>query len=134
MKWLALLAALVAAVLAIQMLVADLRRGHPRSTMGQLALAFLSLAVLGAAIYVAHWFGLFSVPIVALLFVPFGLALRWSALATRDMRHRREAALPQIPSSRRDRVVGLAMWPVFLLLMALVACLGLLAAMLASWR
>lgn len=114
MKWLALIAAFLAALFAIQILIADLRRGHKRSTLVQLALALLSLAVLGAAIYAAHLLGLFSLPVVAFLFVPFGLALRWSVLATRDLRRRREAAMPQIPHSRNDLVLGVAMWPFFL--------------------
>jgi hypothetical protein len=132
MKWLALLAAIVAAFFAIEILVADLRRGHERSTTAQLAAAVLSLTLLGVTIYAAHWLGFYTLPIVAFLFVPFGLALRWSTLATREIRQRREAPIPQIPPSRRDRFGGLVMWPVFLLLVALVACLGLLTAMLTA--
>jgi Ca2+/Na+ antiporter len=134
MKWLVLIAALVAIVLALQILVADLRHGHQRSTMGQLALTVPSLAVLGAAIYAGHAIGLFSVPIVAVAFVPFGLALRWSILATREMRQRRNEAGRPVPSSRSDRLVGLAMWPLFLVLVALVAVVGLMAGMLAAQR
>jgi hypothetical protein len=134
MKWLVLIAALVAIVLALQILAADLRRGRPHSTIGQLAPAVLSLAVLGAAIYAGHAIGLFSVPIVAVAFVPFGLALRWSILATREMRQRREEASQPDPPSRRDRLVSLAIWPVFLVLVALVATLGLMAGTLAARR
>ena len=134
MKWLTLLALLVAVLFAIQILIADMRRGHKRSTMVRLALAVLSLALLGVAIYTAHLLGFYSLPIVALLFAPFGLALRWSTLATREMRRRREAAMPQIPPSRRDRYRGAVIWPVFLGLVVLVACLGMFAAVLASWR
>jgi hypothetical protein len=102
--------------------------------MGQLALAVLSLAVLGVAIYAAHWIGFFSLPIVAVAFVPFGLALRWSILTTRDMRQRREAARQPIPLSRSDRLRGLAMWPVFLVLAALMAALGVMAGALVAQR
>jgi hypothetical protein len=134
MKWLVLMAALVSVVLALQILATDLRRGRRRSTLGQLALAVLSLAVLGAAIYAAHVVGFFSAPIVAVAFVPFGLAARWSMLSTREMRQRREAARPPVQPSRRDRLVGLAMWPVFLVLVVLVAALGLMAGALAAQR
>ena len=134
MKWLVLIAALVATVLALQILAADLRRGHRRSTMGQLALAVLSLAALGVAIYAAHWIGFFSLPIVAVAFVPFGLALRWSILATREMRQRREATRQPIPPPRSDRLRGLVMWPVFLVLVALMAALGLMAGALVAQR
>jgi hypothetical protein len=134
MKWLVLIAVLVSIMLALQILAADLRRGRRRSTLGQLALAVLSLAVLGAAIYAAHVIGLFSAPIVAVAFVPFGLAVRWSMLSSREMRQRREAAGQPVQSSRRDRLVGLAMWPVFLVLVALAATLGLMAGALAAQR
>jgi hypothetical protein len=132
MKWLVLIAALVSIVLALQILAADLRRGRRRSTVGQLALAVLSLVVLGVAIYAAHVIGFISVPIVAVAFVPFGLALRWSILTTREMRRRREAARQPVQSSRTDQLVGLAMWPVFLVLVAFVVALGLMAGMLAA--
>ncbi|MGA3058184.1 MAG: hypothetical protein ABSE70_09170 [Candidatus Limnocylindrales bacterium] len=134
MKWLVLIAALVAMVLALPILVVDLRRGRRRSTIGQLALAVLSLTVLAAAIYAVHMIGLYSVPIVAVAFVPFGLALRWSILTTTEMRQRREAAKQPVQASRSDRLVGLAMWPVFLVLVALVAALGLMAGALAAQR
>jgi hypothetical protein len=134
MKWLVLGAVLVSIVLALQILAADLRRGHRRSTMGQLALAVLSLAVLGAAIYAAHVIGFISVPIVAVAFVPFGLVLRWSLLTTREMRQRRAAARQPVQPSRSDRLVGLAMWPIFLVLVALAATLGLMAGALAAQR
>ncbi|MGZ6266236.1 MAG: hypothetical protein ACXWN4_04970 [Candidatus Limnocylindrales bacterium] len=134
MKWLILLAALVAALFAVQILIADMRRGHKRSTMVQLAAAVFGLALLGLAIYTAHLLGLYSVPIVALAFVPFGLALRWSILATREMRRRREEAGQPVSSSRRGRLVNLAIWPLFLVLVALVAVVGLMAGILAAQR
>jgi hypothetical protein len=86
------------------------------------------------AIYAAHWIGFFSLPIVAVAFVPFGLALRWSILATRDVRQRREAARQPIPPLGSDRLRGLVMWPVFLVLVALMAALGLMAGMLVAQR
>lgn len=134
MKWLALIAALVATVFAVRILAADLRRGEGRSTIGQLATAVLALVVLGAAIYAAHWIGFFSVPVVAVAFVPFGLAARWSILASRSERERREAARQPTNPSRRDRLLGLAMWPVFLALVFLVAALGVIAGALVAQR
>jgi len=65
--------------------------GRPRSrTLAELARAVLSLVLLAAAVHAAHWLGIFSVPLVALAFVPFGFATRWLLLATRDSRRRRE--------------------------------------------
>lgn len=136
MKWLTLSAAVVATVFALQILAADLRRsGRPRSTLRQLAIAILALAVMGAAIYAAHWIGLFSVPIVAAAFVPFGLTARWWMLANRDKREARqrsEAALHPVPPTRRDGLVALLRWPIFLVLIAIVLAAGLLAGMFAA--
>lgn len=133
MKWLTLIAAIVATVLALRILVADLRHSdRPRSTLHQLALALLSLAVIGAAIYALHWIGFFSVPIVAAAFVPFGLVTRLWMLASRDRREARQLrdeTLTPTPPTRRERFVALARWPVFLALIAIVLAAGLLAGM-----
>jgi hypothetical protein len=134
MKWLLLTATLVAAAFAIQILIADTQRVGRRSTLGRLAIPVLSLMALAAAIYAAHAIGFFSVPIVALAFVPFGLALRWSLLANRGMRERREAASQPVQRSGRDRLVGLAMWPLFFVLVVLVAAIGLVTGFLAGQR
>jgi hypothetical protein len=136
MKWLTLIAAIVAIVFALRILAADLRRnGRPRSTLRQLAIALLSLAVMGVAIYALHWIGFFSVPIVAAAFVPFGLTTRLWMLANRDTREARqlrEEALAPVPPTRRDRFVALVRWPVFLVLIAIVLAAGLIAGMLAA--
>ena len=128
MKWLIVLAAIGAAALALQILIWERRRGRRRrSTLGQLAGVVLAVVVLGAAVYAAHWLGIFSVPLVAVAFVPFGVAARSLAMATRKSRLQaaevRAAAAE--PPSRRDRVLALAAWPVFLILVAVVVALGM---------
>lgn len=128
MKWLIVLAAIGAAALALQILIWERRRGRRRrSTLGQLAGVVLAVVVLGAAVYAAHWLGIFSVPLVAVAFVPFGVAARSLAMATRKSRLQaaevRAAAAE--PPSRRDRVLALATWPVFLILVAVVVALGM---------
>ncbi len=134
MKWLLLLATVVAAAFALQMIIADAGRVGRRSAIGRLAGPVMSLVALAAAIYAAHWIGLFSAPIVALAFVPFALAMRWSALANREVRERREAANQPVRQSGRERLLGMVMWPLFVVLVALVAVLGLAAAVLAAQR
>jgi hypothetical protein len=132
MKWLILIAAVVATALALWILAGERRRGGRRSTGRQLAAAIASLVVLGAAVYAAHYIGFFSLPIVAVAFVPFGLAARWSILATRGARERIEAARPAVPPSRGARLRELAMWPLFAALVTGVALLGLVAGLLAA--
>ena len=130
MRWLILIAAVVAAVLALQILLMERRGGRPRSTVTQFASAILPLVVLGGAAYAAHSMGLFSLPLVAIAFVPFGIAARWFVMATRDARRRREALTVRPPLSRRARVLELAAWPVFLVLVAVVLTIGLVVGML----
>jgi hypothetical protein len=114
MKWLTILAAIGAAALALQILIWERRGGRRRPSMlGQLALAVLTVVVLGAAVSAAHWLGIFSVPLVIIAFVPFGIAARWLILSTRE--------------SRSDRLLALAAMPVFLILIAAVLLLGLIA-------
>jgi Ca2+/Na+ antiporter len=127
MRWLILLAAVVSAMLAVQILFFERRHGRRRSTFGQLATALLGLMILMAGAYVAHWIGWFSLPVVAVAFVPFGLAARWSILATRDVRLRRETAVASQPRSRSQRLLELAAWPVFLTLVAFVVVAAIVA-------
>jgi hypothetical protein len=130
MKWLTILAAIGAAALALQILIWERRGGRRRPSMlGQLALAVLTVVVLGAALSAAHWLGIFSVPLVIIAFVPFGIAARWLILSTRESRRHlanaRLATLP--PPARSDRLLALAAMPVFLILIAAVLLLGLIA-------
>jgi hypothetical protein len=128
MRWLIVLAAIGAAALSLQILVWERRRGaRPRATLGRLAGAVLTVVVLGAAVYAAHWLGIFSIPLVAIAFVPFGITARWLILATRESRQRaaeaRATAAP--PASYRARLLELAAWPVFIFLVSVVVVLGL---------
>ena len=128
MKWLIVLGALGAAALALQILIWERRGGRsPRSTLSQLALAVLTALGLAAAVYAAHWLGIFSVPLVAIAFVPIGVAVRWLILATRDPRRRageaRAAAAP--PTSKLTRVLTPVALPLFLVLVVCVVVLGL---------
>jgi len=86
-----LLGATCAAALAVWYLAMGRPHSRLRSrTLAEFAWAVLTLALLAAAVYAAHLLGIFSVPLVALLFVPFGLAIRWLLVATRDSRRRGE--------------------------------------------
>jgi len=130
MRWLLVLAAVGAAVVALQVLIWERSGGRSRpSLVGRLALATLTLVVFGAVVYMAHWFGIFSIPLVIIAFVPFGVAARWLILGTRERRQRladaRAATLP--PPSRRDQLLAAAAIPVFVLLVAAVLALGLVA-------
>jgi len=130
MRWLLVLAAVGAAVVALQVLIWERSGGRSRpSLVGRLALATLTLVVFGAVVYMAHWFGIFSIPLVIIAFVPFGVAARWLILGTRGARGRladaRAATLP-LPS-RSDRLLAAAAIPVFVLLVAAVLALGLVS-------
>jgi hypothetical protein len=132
MKWLILGAALVATVLGIWILLGEQRPGARRSSMRAILAAVAALAVMGGIAYAAHVAGFFALPIVVVLFVPFGLTGRWAMLATRDIRKRHEAAAPSPPPTARERIIAVAFWPVFVVLVLAVAGLGFLAAMLAA--
>jgi len=130
MRWLIVLAAIVAAAVAIQMIVWE-RRGRIRpSTVTGLASVGLTLIVMIAVAYVARGLGIFTVAIVVVAFVPFGFAARGLLFATRESRLRaaqsRASAAP--PPSRRARLLSLAAWPVFLAMVAVAVALGLAAA------
>ena len=91
MRLLAVLALLGAAAFVAWRLTKGPVDDSPRSRrLAELAVAVLTLVMVAAAVYVAHLLGIFSVPLVALLFVPFGLAIRWLLVATRDSRRRGE--------------------------------------------
>lgn len=128
MRWLIVLAAIGAAALALQILIWERRGGRRRpSTLGQLAVAVLTVVGLGAAVYAAHFLGIFSVPLVAIAFVPFGVTVRSLILATRGSRQRAADAhaAAAAPVSRQARLLELAAWPVFVVLAAAVVVLAL---------
>jgi hypothetical protein len=134
MKWLLLAAVTGAAFLAGRILMSDVRRVGRRSTLGSLLAAAVSLAVLAAALSLAHFVGLASVAIVALAFVPFGLLLRWSLLETRGRRDRYEATRPAAPAGLRARVARAFALPLLIVLAIGAMALGAAAAVVASWR
>ena len=128
MRWLIVLAAIGAAALALQILIWERRNGrHRPSTLGQFAGAVLTVAVMGGAVYAAHLLGIFSIPLVAVVFVPFGVAIRWLVLNTRASRQRAEdaraAAAPA--ATRRARLLELAAFPVFIVLVGAVLVVAL---------
>lgn len=128
MKWLTVLAAIGAAALALQILIWERRGGRRRpSTRGQLAVAVLTLVGLVGAVYAAHFLGVFSVPLVAIAFVPFGITARSLILATRGKRQRAAdaRAAAASPASQRTRLLELAALPVFFVLVAAVVVMGL---------
>ena len=128
MKWLIVLAAIGAAAISLQILIWERRSGRPRrATLGQLAGGVLTVVILGAAVYAAHWLGIFSVPLVAVAFVPVGITVRWLMGASRASRQRAEDARAAAvgPASRRARLVAIATWPVFIVLVAVVVVVGL---------
>ena len=128
MKWLIVLAAIGAAAISLQILIWERRSGRTRrSTLGQLAGGVLTVVILGAAVYAAHWLGIFSVPLVAVAFVPVGITVRWLMGASRASRQRAEDARAAAagPPSRRARLVAIATWPVFIVLVAVVVVVGL---------
>ena len=127
MKWLIVLAAVGAAALAIQILIWERRGGRRgRSTLSQIAVAVLTVVGVGGAIYAAHFLGIFSIPLVAIAFVPFGVTMRSLVFATRASRQRAaDARAAAAPTSRRRRLAELAALPVFLVLVAIVVAMGL---------
>ncbi len=90
--------------------------------MARLIWTTLSLVVVAGGVFLAHWLGIFSVPLVALAFVPFGIALRWWLTANRASRERDA----QIRAEARGRhLPAAAELPVFLVLAAIAIAAGL---------
>ena len=99
-------------------------RGASRSPLGLARLIWttLSLVLVAGGVFLAHWLGIFSVPLVALAFVPFGIALRWWLTANRASRERDA----QIRAETRGRhLPAAAELPVFLFLAAIAIAAGL---------
>lgn len=128
MKWFTILCAVGAAALAVQILIWERRGGRRRpSNLARLAVAVLTVVGLAGAVYAAHFLGLFSVPLVAIAFVPFGVTVRWLMLASRSSRLRaaETRSLTAAPATRRSRMLELAAWPVFFVLVAIVVVTAL---------
>jgi TRAP-type uncharacterized transport system fused permease subunit len=88
--------------------------------LADLAAAVLALVLLAAAFYSAHLLGIFSVPLVAVAFVPFGVVARWLLLASRSSRLRKELDGGTTAPGPR---AGLRL-PLLLVLVVAVAVLG----------
>jgi nitroreductase len=86
----------------------------------EFAAAVLSLVMLAAAVLAAHRLGIFSLPLVALAFMPFGVAIRWLLTDTRASRQRRDR--DRGPNSG-GRWAGLAL-PLLVLAAVALAVLG----------
>lgn len=127
MKWLIILCSLAVAVAALQVLIRERRSGRRRpSTLGRIASAARAAALLGGALYSAHVLGIFSIPLVVIIFVPVGVTLRWLILATRGSRQRAEQdrASSTPPATRRERLLGAASLPILVVLVVAVALLA----------
>ena len=133
MKWLILAAGAIVAAMAIWILWRE-RQHATRSSFRGLMATLLCLAIFGGVVYAAHYVGFFSLPIIAVAFVPIGLGLRWSSMLGRDGRARREAMLAPVERSPGARARELLMWPVMVALVLLVAGAAYAAAVLASIR
>jgi hypothetical protein len=115
-------------------LLADVRQGRSRAGLGG---ALLGLAALGFVAVLARSMGYFSVAAVALLFVPFALAARWSLQGGRGRREGPSgtaAGLETAAPSARRRAAQLLTWPLAIVLALLAAVAGALAAVAASYR
>jgi len=121
MRLLALLAVLGATAFAAWRFTSGRLDGSARSRgLAELAAAVLTLVLLAAAIYAAHLLGIFTVPLVAVAFVPFGVATRWLLLASRSSRRRREPDARETAFGPRARFA----LPMLLVLVVAVAVLG----------
>jgi hypothetical protein len=121
MRLLAVLALLGAAAFVAWRLTKGPVDDSPRSRrLAELAVAVLTLVMVAAAVYVAHLLGIFSVPLVAVAFVPFGVAARWLLLASRSSRRRRELDARATAFGPRARFP----LPMLLVLVVAVAVLG----------
>lgn len=127
MRWIVILAAICAALVALQVLIWERRSSRRRSsTIGRIALAVLAIVLVGGAVYSAHLLGIFSIPLIVIAFGPVGLTMRWLILATRASREtadaaRAEAALPLTRSQRLLRAFALPLFVVMVLAVVAVA-------------
>jgi hypothetical protein len=88
--------------------------------LAELAAAVFALVWLAAAVYMAHLLGIFSVPLVAVAFAPFGVVARWALLASRSSGRRRKMGGTATDLGPRARLA----LPMLLVLVAAVAVLG----------
>lgn len=119
MRWLALIAVLSAtAIGAWHLRRWRLEPGARSRRLAELAAAVFALVWIAAAVYAAHLLGIFSIPLVAVAFVPFGAVVRGVLLASRSSR-RRELGRTATVGPRARLIL-----PMLLVLVAAVAVLG----------
>lgn len=119
MRWLVLIGVLSATAFGVWRLTrVRLQPGTRPRRLAELAAAVFALVWLAAAVYAAHLLGLFSIPLVAVAFVPVGAVVRWSLLASRDSRGRAFGRTATVGPR-----AGLVL-PMLLVLVAMVAVLG----------
>ena len=119
MRWLVVIGVLSATAFGAWRLTrVRLEPGTRPRRLAELAAAVFALVWLAAAVYAAHLLGLFSIPLVAVAFVPFGAVIRWILLASRASRRREFDRTSTV--GPRSRLV----LPVLLVLVTAVAVLG----------
>ncbi len=127
MRWLVLLGAAGAAAFVVWYLATGRTEESPRSrTLAGFGWAVLCVALLAAAVYAVHWLGIFSLPLVALALVPFGIATRWLLLATRGSRGFQEWE----PKAAGNRPWARLVLPTLLVTVVAIAVLGVVVGML----
>jgi hypothetical protein len=128
MRWVVILAAICAALVALQVLIWERRSGRRRpSTIGRVALAVLAIVLVGGAVYSAHLLGIFSIPLIVIAFGPVGLTARWLILATRNSREAADAAWAAAapPLTRGQRWLRALSLPLFVIMVLAVVAVAL---------
>lgn len=128
MRWVAILGAICAGLVALQILIWERRSGRRRpSTIGRIAFAVLAIVLVGGAVYSAHLLGIFSIPLIVIAFGPVGLTLRWLILATRDSREAADTAFAAAspPLTRSQRFLRTLALPLFVIMVLAVVAVAL---------
>jgi hypothetical protein len=128
MRWVVILAAICAALVALQILIWERRSGRRRpSAIGRIALAVLAIVLVGGAVYSAHLLGIFSIPLIVIAFGPVGLTLQWLILATRASREAADAAraAAALPLTRSQRLLRAFALPLFVIMVLAVVTVAL---------
>jgi len=108
----------------LQYLAAREARNRPQARrIAQFAWAVLGLVFLAAAIYLAHWIGIFSVPLVAVVFAGVGIPLRAMLAGTKASRSAAETGRIR---PRAARLWSRLELPVLFFAVAAIAVLGIL--------
>ena len=121
MKWLALLGAVGTGAVGVLWYF----KGQPglpaRSpTLVRFASAILSLVLLIAAAYAAHYLGIYSLPLVTIAFLTVGIAGRGLLFGTREARTSRQLNNPAPANARWEWLV----LPLLVVLVVAIAVLG----------